>query len=65
MPHAPFELRVQNVHILQHMGKIDLHICSIYVTFVIAFELTIDFGILICTFATVLVIFILRLITLG
>ena len=43
------------------MCKIILHICPIYV----AFELTIDFGILLSTFATALVIFVLILITLG
>ena len=45
--------------------KIVRHICSMYIMFeFFAFELTIDFGILICTFATGLVIFVFRLITL-
>ena len=53
MPYALFEV----------MCEIALHICSIDV----AFELTIDYGILrcTCTFATSLVIFEFRLITFG
>ena len=44
------------------------HTCSVYVTFslelCVAFEITIDFGILRCAFATALVIFVFRLIIL-